>query len=89
MSFLHGHNISEVELVSLPLLLFDYFDIESHEISRTSILCHVFTSDSVAVSCIPGQRPSVHSQRPGQMPQSSLAAALYRPLQVLEPLFFF
>lgn len=46
----------------------------------------VFMSDSIAVSCIPGQRPSVHGQRPRQLPQPSLTAALYRPLQVLDPL---
>lgn len=47
----------------------------------------VSMSNSIAVSCIPGQRPSVHSQWPGQLPPSSLTAALYRPLQVLDPLF--
>lgn len=56
--------------------------------SRSSVWPgRVFMSDSIAVSCIPGQRPSVHGQRPGQLPPSSLTAALYRPLQVLDPLF--
>lgn len=42
-------------------------------------------SNNVVDGCFPGVWPSMHSQRPWQLPHARLSAALYRPLQVLNP----
>ena len=42
-------------------------------------------SNIVVDGCFPGVWPSMHSQRPWQLPHARLSAALYRPLQVLNP----
>lgn len=55
----------------------------SERFSTFIFLCF-FLSNILVVNCVPGLWPPVHSQRSRQ-PHAHLPAALYRPLQVLNP----